>query len=1608
MKNTKRIIAAVLAAIMMISMLPSNVFATETEADAAESAVEAVSVPGEEQEIESTMEAVSEETSETVQESSEVVQTVENAEPAAAEETEQTAEVPEEETVLYPEQDFEGKTDHVTVKVHAPEGALPEGTELKVEEIKKAEVEDLVSEATEDMASDFVAVDVSFHVDGQEEDFAPLKEVEVEFALEKDVLPEAESYDVIHVAVDEKGKETPEVIEEEKIIDEITAEGGTISQKDFSVFIIAAKDTSSAADTEDPKPTYAVETWYFYTSEDATEPNDEWTQAVKAGDDLLEPPTIEVEDGQVFTGWYEKANGVYAANPVSFGPVASVGSSRTEHHVYPVVEDKVYVVFYDYDNDTILETRAVASGSAVDITDVKAQSTDTDNVFAGWAYTADADLTKVITTTTINPDEDKELYPVYTTGYRLSFNLNDEDGGGTTASYVEPQYLTATDTTVRPENPSRSGFDFVDWYTDETLETPFAFGGTISQDTTVYAKWDGGDSSYTVIVWQQKVTDDKAASDEEKAYDFVEASPETIPAKTGTKVNAPSEYLSKDYPGFVLNENNTDHDVVVKADGSTVVNVKYDRQLITWKFKGGIYRYAVGDEDATHYYYRDNYPSGYYFGGTGPEASTHQHRSFPLAGYYNCEYIWTPIYLLFIGGPGFVRRGDSGYYYYRYTNQTGYHEEGTDPDPNAPATHVYVEDGIMTGLYGQDLAQYGYIWPYGKWSYPNTSGSVTTLTFTETFMWLDTPNPTNVNFNTTNETVAYTIYNYIEGTDGEFYMADEAYGYGSADSSVTFTFDKKYDGYTPTGYVLGTYISGNGDVDDGEGGSSATPSEIVKIKEKDKTSFVPSQNENQLHIFHSRVESTITFQKTDGTTIKTTDPIKYLADISGYANETADAPENYEFTGWYTDATCYNQYDFNGKTMPANNLVVYAGFKLVSHDVTIDPNGGVFDDGTSESRTIKVTHSEVVPGEELSGISREDYILSGWTIGTEGGTTWANTDVVMNDITLVANWTYTGSIVVEYYYNGELVAEGGHPYRDGAKTEITHVAPETEDYFKAWSENEDGSGTLYYPGQLYLVDASKAEDGVIKLYAVCSQFELPTTNIKFYPNQEGATIKDTAAHTAAGDEYIEWADLNVNRDEIDLSEITGEHRTMKLVGWAKTKDGTKVFDVDDVVAADETGNALYGVWEVGTFKIHHSSKDGQTDCCETFKMPANGHFNIAAHTAKGFLYGGYYEYTNDVKGSAYTENGLNMTPVQDTTYYLKEVDEKYLVPQVYVVWSKYQSSRLRSLHIMTAVDDDSYDSQGIMITGGASENAVLGLSSVLTINTQGELEDFNSEDIFKVPGYLGIDDASKYVKSEDYKGKDLVLTAYFVTPDKIKVSGVVQKTLNLGNLSNLGWTAPGITMTEKSVNSSLDVKKGVISPGRPGYTEKYEIAVSPEVISYTVTKNDDGSKYHQTMEPGDNSGRITFAGKDGYVFAGWYKDAEYKEAADFTDVRSDMTVYAKYVKASNVKLSFRKKAAGSGAVTLTATLKITGVSGLTDAGVNCTFNDNDYAVEIGTEKETKSGSSIVKTYTGVVTINGLANKTEFKAVISYTTSDGTVVNLDAKTCKYASGYVTVK
>lgn len=64
--------------------------------------------------------------------------------------------------------DFTGKTDTVTVRVEAPEGALPEGTVMKVTPVKAEDVMDAVTDVVENEIVRVDAVDIAFYFNNEE------------------------------------------------------------------------------------------------------------------------------------------------------------------------------------------------------------------------------------------------------------------------------------------------------------------------------------------------------------------------------------------------------------------------------------------------------------------------------------------------------------------------------------------------------------------------------------------------------------------------------------------------------------------------------------------------------------------------------------------------------------------------------------------------------------------------------------------------------------------------------------------------------------------------------------------------------------------------------------------------------------------------------------------------------------------------------------------------------------------------------------------------------------------------------------------------------------------------------------------------------------------------------------------------------------------------------------------------------------------------------------------------------------------------------------------------------------------------------------------------
>lgn len=291
------------------------------------------------------------------------------------------------------------------------------------------------------------------------------------------------------------------------------------------------------------------------------------TQIVKNGE-LLTEPAVPVKEGQKFTGWYVNGVKIDFTQPVTVSGTATVEAIA---QFAPVL----YVFFMDGvgDNARVIVTKEGIAGGTVSTTDVKPNLGSTQGV-TGW-YRDEALTDGPVGDTFTIGTTNQVLWPKIETGAYLYFESGDN------ATYIEPQFVPAGQNTVAPTDPTRPGYTFGHW-----SATPggamYGFGQPITSSVTLHAVWQATSTSYTVVYWKQSVNDNKTATDANKTYDFAQSATRT--AFTGTSVSPTTGDGTMPFANFHYNAGKSVA-VTVKIDGTTVLNVYYDRNLLTIDFR---------------------------------------------------------------------------------------------------------------------------------------------------------------------------------------------------------------------------------------------------------------------------------------------------------------------------------------------------------------------------------------------------------------------------------------------------------------------------------------------------------------------------------------------------------------------------------------------------------------------------------------------------------------------------------------------------------------------------------------------------------------------------------------------------------------------------------------------------------------------------------------------------------------------------------------------------------------------------------------------------------------------------------------------------------------
>lgn len=309
--------------------------------------------------------------------------------------------------------------------------------------------------------------------------------------------------------------------------------------------ITAASNTSASIRSIMPNEGVYV-TFEFYAGEELVD-----TQIVKNGaGNVTEPKTPITEPGQKFVGWY------VGNTPFIFGRVEGYTQSQTVR-VEARYSD-VYYVFFKDNTGRIVETKEGKTDDSIQTGDVTFPVRPTESI-TGWYTDKDCTPANKVESVTLG-DANVTLYAKVEAGYWITY---DSEGG----SYIQPAFYTRGATAEAPTAPTRPGYNFDGWFTDAALTAPANFG-SITENTTVHAKWtESNNTAYTVIhFWEN-------ADDNEYSYHESET-------KTGT-TGAQTAAAAKSYPGFTAQ---TITQKTIAADGSTIVSVYYKRNVYQVKF----------------------------------------------------------------------------------------------------------------------------------------------------------------------------------------------------------------------------------------------------------------------------------------------------------------------------------------------------------------------------------------------------------------------------------------------------------------------------------------------------------------------------------------------------------------------------------------------------------------------------------------------------------------------------------------------------------------------------------------------------------------------------------------------------------------------------------------------------------------------------------------------------------------------------------------------------------------------------------------------------------------------------------------------------------------
>ncbi len=863
--------------------------------------------------------------------------------------------------------------------------------------------------------------------------------------------------------------------------------------------------------------------------------------------------------------------------------------------------------------------------------------------------------------------------------YMMSFNL---DGG----YGVEPIYARYGAAITLGE-PTKPGYKFDGW--TPKLPTTMPVGGG-----TYAAKWTKQDSKYQIQYWQENADDD--------GYSYVES--ETVTAATGDVVNYNG---NKSYAGFTRNTDKTDKNVTVNGDGSTVLNVYFNRNVYEVKFykNDGSNRKPKWSEinslRITAKYganIRNQWPT-YSGSNTWSVNGTYTWNLFDgyvKDGPYQANIDTMPLNGATFYGPLTSESSETAYYYVEVLPG----EEGTEHGSILYKEH-HRDTSAGSGFSITDEDKY----------------PITGFTFKEVKTKSGSGN-------------AYDGATFYYTRNRNKLVFDDQYGTKVIEElpfeqvlSESVNYKNNYQPAYPSTLEAGAYMFDGWYLDPGctqpVDWTAKMPDAQVVVYAK----WAPKNHTVTTFLTKEKIEEGVfleTYHVPHGTAV---------------TNTPAD-PQNgsYVFVGWfYMDGNVEKAFDFSMPVVKDLNLYAkWSSNTLVTYTIYYKSGDTEIAEPTTGSALAGTTLTfEAKTGDELN----EDY-QSGYFPNT--GSHSLTMDINGNN-----EFTFVYVAKAKVNYTVRYLEKGTEKVLHKEKTAETSNAIITEKFVQISGYAPDA-----YQKRLVL-SATEAEN-VITFWYTKDDVHAPVQIVHWTQNIAGEGYTEYQSSTNLNGEIgqtytgtpLTIPGFTYNAEKSNASgELTAEGLELNLyydrvkysytVRYVDATDNNK--DIDH--AANVTGEGLFGAQVIGnegTFDGYMPIEDqpkqksiiigtGTNEIIfyyypcyyishvqnykvvgtDTIRLTSSKE-NLTARVSDKHLYGGTFDYVDCTTVHDFgQENAINFTPVKGATYYIWEVNDEYLRPSAYSTTRPDPTHEGKwnvvGLYLITTVDREKYQSVGFDI-----------------------------------------------------------------------------------------------------------------------------------------------------------------------------------------------------------------------------------------------------------------------------------------------------------------------